>query len=390
MPARSPPDRPAKGCASVLGMMAADYDIALIGGGLVGGALAWGLAGAGRRVALLDEGDVALRAARGNFALVWVQGKGLGMPDYAAWTARSAAAWPAFASALADETGIDLRYSRPGGLHLALSEAELERRTAWRKRLHNQAPPYEVRMLDRAETARMLPAIGPEVAGASFCPQDGHCDALRLFRALHAGFLQRGGRYLADCAVETIEHRGGEFRLATKRGEIRAGKLVLAAGLGNARLAPMVGLVAPVRPQRGHILVTERVAPFLAHPLATLRQTGEGSVMIGDSQEEAGFDDAVETGIVAAIASRAVRAFPLLARANVVRSWAALRVMTRDGFPIYEQSAACPGAFVATCHSGVTLAAAHATALAPQVAAGALARELSAFVTQRFDVPAAA
>jgi glycine/D-amino acid oxidase-like deaminating enzyme len=370
--------------------MANEFDIAVVGGGLVGGALAWGVAGAGRRVALLDEGDVALRAARGNFGLVWVQGKGLGLPDYAAWTLRSAEAWPGFAAALAEETGIDLRYSRPGGLHLALSEDELARRAAWLRRLHNQAPPYEVRMLGRAETERLLPAIGPDVAGASFCPLDGHADALRLFRALHAGFQKRGGRYLADHAVDAIAPGAGGFRLATPRGEIRAGKLVLAAGLGNARLAPMVGLSAPVRPQRGHILVTERVAPFLAHPLSTLRQTGEGSVMIGDSQEEAGLDNGVDTGVVAAMAARAVRAFPLLARAQVVRSWAALRVMTRDGFPIYEQSQSCRGAFVATCHSGVTLAAAHATALAPQIAAGALAPELGAFTARRFDVPAAA
>src|SRR6186997_372382 len=58
-----------------------EFDIAIVGGGLVGAAIAWGAA-SGRRVALLDEGDIALRAARGNFALVWVQGKGLGMPQY--------------------------------------------------------------------------------------------------------------------------------------------------------------------------------------------------------------------------------------------------------------------------------------------------------------------
>ncbi len=370
--------------------MAEEHDIAIVGGGLVGAALAWGLAGAGRRVAMLDEGDAALRAARGNFALVWVQGKGLGLPEYAAWTVRSAEAWPAFAAELAAETSIDLRYSRPGGFHLALSDSELERRAAWLQRLHNQAPPYEVRILGRAETKRMLPEIGSDVAGASFCPLDGHADALRLFRALHAGFQKRGGRYLADHAVDGIENRGGEFRLAAKRGEIRAAAIVLAAGLGNARLAPMVGLAAPVRPQRGHILVTERLAPFLHHPIATLRQTGEGSVMIGDSQEEAGFDTGVATGVVAAMAARAVRAFPRLGRANVVRSWAALRVMTRDGFPIYEQSTACPGAFLVTCHSGVTLAAVHATALAPQIAAGALAPGIGAFTARRFDVPAAA
>jgi hydrogen cyanide synthase HcnC len=63
-------------------------DVAVIGGGLVGSAVAWGLARAGASVTLLDEGDDALRASRGNFGLVWVQGKGDGMPEYADWTRR--------------------------------------------------------------------------------------------------------------------------------------------------------------------------------------------------------------------------------------------------------------------------------------------------------------
>jgi len=63
-----------------------EADVAVVGGGLVGAAIAWGLARAGTRVVVLDEGDVAFRASRGNFALVWVQSKGLGMPEYAAWT----------------------------------------------------------------------------------------------------------------------------------------------------------------------------------------------------------------------------------------------------------------------------------------------------------------
>ena len=66
--------------------MSRSYDVAVVGGGLVGAAMAWGLAREGQRVALLDEGDVAVRAARGNFALVWVQSKGLGLAAYAGWT----------------------------------------------------------------------------------------------------------------------------------------------------------------------------------------------------------------------------------------------------------------------------------------------------------------
>lgn len=59
--------------------------------------------------------------------------------------------------------------------------------------------------------------------------------------------------------------------------------------------------------------------------------------------------------------------------------------MSKDGFPIYQQSETCPGAFVATCHSGVTLAAAHIK-LAPMIAAGQLADDMVPFSTRRFHV----
>ena len=80
----------------------------------------------------------------------------------------------------------------------------------------------------------------------------------------------------------------------------------------------------------------------------------------------------------------------MLAAARIVRAWAALRVMSADGFPIYGQSVAHPGAFVATCHSGVTLAAVHAYAFAPAVAAGTLPESFKPYVASRFDVPKAA
>jgi glycine/D-amino acid oxidase-like deaminating enzyme len=90
------------------------------------------------------------------------------------------------------------------------------------------------------------------------------------------------------------------------------------------------------------------------------------------------------------MAERAVRVFPHLRDARVVRSWAALRVMTPDGFPIYERSATHAGAFVATSHSGVTLAAVHARVLAPALRDGTLPDQCASFTTRRFDVPQAA
>ena len=367
-------------------------DAAVVGGGLVGAAVARGLAGRGLSTVVLDEGDVAHRASRGNFALVWVQSKGLGMPRYGAWTRLSSDAWADFARELRDETGTDVAHHRPGGFSLALSEDELAKRQAAMARMHNQPgwAPYAFEVLDRAAVAREFPAIGPDVAGAVYCPLDGHVNSLRLFRALHEGFRARGGRYLPGRPVEGIARDGAGFRIETAEGPVLAGKVVLAAGIANARLAPMVGLSAPVRPQRGQVLVTERCAPFLSHPLVTLRQADEGSVMIGDSAEEAGLDERIGLGVLGAMAERAVRMFPRVGRLNVVRSWAALRVMTEDGFPVYDQSEQAPGAFLATCHSGVTLAAAHSGPLAAMVADGALAADMAPFSARRFGVPAVA
>lgn len=368
------------------------HDVVVVGGGLVGMALAYGLARQGRGVTVLDEGDVAHRASRGNFALIWVQGKGLAMPAYADWTLRSADLWGDLAAGLSQETGFDLGYSRRGGFSLSLSAADLDDRAGRMTRLHNQlATPATFEVLDRSALRDRLPAIGPEVAGGIYCHADGHVNVLRLFGALHRAAVTQGIRYRPNTAVLDLARHPRGVAIRTGGGEIRARTVVLAAGLDNARLAPMAGLHAPVRPQRGQVIVTEKVAPFLDHPLGTVRQTDEGSVMIGDSKEEVGFDNGTQSRVLGGIADQAVRMFPLLARAQVVRSWGALRVMSPDGHPIYERSRTLPAAYLVTCHSGVTLAAAHAFVLAPQIAAGTWSEELAPFAAGRFaDVPQAA
>ena len=99
------------------------FDAIVIGGGLVGTAIAYGLGARGLKVALIDEGDVAYRASRGNFGLVWVQSKGLGAPHYQRWTRASAAEWPALAAELQERTGVAIGLEQNGGLQLCLGEA---------------------------------------------------------------------------------------------------------------------------------------------------------------------------------------------------------------------------------------------------------------------------
>ena len=368
------------------------FDVAIIGGGLVGSAIAFGLRRLGERLAVLDEGDDAYRAARGNFGLVWVQGKGAGLPRYGSWMQRSRREWPRFAAEIRDASGIDVALTQRGGVHLCYSAAELAARAAAIARM--QAQPgfegYEVEILDHAELARRLPGLGTDVVGGSWCSLDGHCNPLRLMRALHAALHRAGCQYRPQHAVTRIVHRNSAFELATRAGTVFAERIVLAAGLGNVKLAPLVGLAAPLRPQKGQIIAVERMSPFLAVPASTIRQTDDGTVLVGDSQEESGYDVEVGLPVLAAMAARAVRAFPLLRDAYVTRTWAALRVLTPDGCPLYDQSPTHPGAFIASCHSGVTLAAVHAQALAPAVANGALPPSLAPFSARRFDVSQAA
>ncbi|MCC7485175.1 MAG: FAD-binding oxidoreductase [Burkholderiales bacterium] len=364
------------------------HDAIVIGGGLVGAAIGYGLARRGAKVALLDEGDDAFRAARGNFGLVWVQSKGAGVPEYQRWSRLSSDLWSDFAAALRDATGVDPAHERKGGVNICLSEGEFENRRRIMEQIHLEQGEiaFEYEMLDHSELKRRIPAAGPEAVGASYTRYDGAANPLYLLRALHAGILRLGGRYAPGARVASIVARPGDFRVDAGGTTFAAPKLVLAAGLGNKALAPLVGLDAPVRPVRGHIVVTERIAPAI--PLTqNFRQMPEGGLLLGDSQEEAGYDDAVSLRPIHMITARAVRALPFLRDVNVVRTWAALRVMSPDGLPIYDQSREYPGAFVASCHSGVTLAAAHAERYAQHVLDGVLPAALARFAGTRFHVP---
>lgn len=365
------------------------YDAVVVGGGLVGSAVAFGLRQHLDNVAVLDEGDVAYRASRGNFGLVWVQGKGMGLPAYGQWTMSSRDLWGTFAQKLQQITDIDVGLEQKGGLHAVLSDHEYEHRVNFMNKLMSQPgmASYEWKMLDRKELLDLVPQIGPQVRGASITHVDGIANPLKMLRALHTAFAQQGVDYLPLHPVGNIQSVNNVFELHTPHGVIKTRKVVLASGLGNKLLGEKIGLDVPVRPQRGQIIVMERTRRFLELPFSTLRQMDEGTWLIGDSQEEAGYaDQQVGLPVMATLADRAVKTIPALKEVRVVRTWAALRVMSKDGFPIYEQSQTHPGAFVATCHSGVTLAAAHALRLAPMIAQGGLPDEMSQFSTRRFHV----
>lgn len=372
-----------------------NVDIIVIGAGTVGAAIGYGLADQNQRVLVVDGGDRDFRAAVVNGGLVWQQGKGLGMPAYQHLTRASVGRWPEFAAELGERSDIDIQYEHKGGLVVCLDDIELEKqRTLLRQLDHERGatvPDWE--MLDRDALTKFLPSagFGPDVAGASYGHGDGHCNPLHLLSALHAGIVQKGGQLRNGITVRSIQADGtGGFTIDLGTEYVSARQVVIAAGLGSKALAAQVGLDLPIRPQRGQMLITERLEPFLPLPAVGLRQTREGTVQIGTTQDEPGFDTSTTTDAAAWMCARAIRRVPALKDVKLIRQWAGLRIMTPDGHPIYAESQTHPGAFVAVCHSGVTLAAIHATSLAGAIATGRLPPFFNAFHQRRFDVPKAA
>ena len=121
-------------------------------------------------------------------------------------------------------------------------------------------------------------------------------------------------------------------------------------------------------------------------PSGIIRQVDEGGIQIGDSKEEVGLDAGVSIRTVAEIAKRAITVFPDLQRAKLIRAWGALRIMSPDGLPIYQQSRTMPGAYLVTCHSGITLAAAHARFIPDWLENNEYAPDLEVFSEQRFAI----
>lgn len=364
-----------------------DYDFIVIGGGLVGSSIAYSLARQNYKIAILDGGDQSFRASRGNFGLVWVQGKGWDYAPYANWCIKAANLWPEFNQQIFGETGIETGYQRTGGMHFCIDENEWEERISHLKQVEqhtNGAFQYE--LLDHAALKKQIPQISKAVVGASYSPLDGHVNPLSLLHALHQGMRHHRVDYFPNQSVERIESRNNGFIAHSSGKTFGAEKVILCAGLDNQRLGEMLGMKIPVVVDRGQVMITERLKPFLDLPTLHVRQTIEGTVQIGDSHEDVGLDDGTSAAVLKKIAQRAVLMFPFLSQVRLIRAWGALRIMTPDNNPIYQQSQACPGAFTVTCHSGVTLTAAHAGPVADWIAGKTGDDLLNHFGTERFNV----
>ncbi len=368
------------------------YDVCVVGGGFMGAAVALGLVQRGASVQMVDRVSKVHKASRGNFGLIWSQSKGSGGRSYARFSEQAVRSFEGFTREIEAESGIDVELRLGAGLVLSLGEQELAQRSAAIAKMHREAAAndeeHPSQMLDRKEVQELVgkAVLGDEVSGGSFSPIDGDVNPLLLLKAMRKVFIKNGGDFCQGCTVNGIAKQKDSYHLETSQGDIEAGKVVLAAGLGNIALFAKLGKPIPLFPQKGQLLVTERIKPFLPFPFSGIRQTGCGSVMIGYTQENAGFDTGTSVSVAAQLAKRAVRIFPALAHTRVVRSWASLRILTEDGLPIYDEVDGYPGCYILATHSCVTLASQHCSLLPPWILGQERPARINDFNLERFKV----
>lgn len=330
--------------------MAATADVVIIGGGVRGSVIAYYLAGAGVRVILVEKGGFASEASGSNIGLVNVSRK---VPaSYAAFSLESANRYPD----LVAELGLDVGYERHGYLEPIEAEAELAAARAHLE-AQNQVSGLKLELLTAREARALEPALTLHVAGALYCAQDGGVIPMLLVRALGRRARERRVDCWLGTEVTRILAAGGRVRgVETSRGRIEAPVVVSAAGIHTAAVGRMAGVEIPVAPERGQVFTTERLPRLLRRPVGSLRQYPAGNFLIGTTRESVGADKRVTVDQAADKLRRARRLIPALAGVEMIRFWAGLRPMPADGKPIYDEAEGPRGFYVATGHSGITLA----------------------------------
>ena len=354
-------------------MSTTEQDIIIVGGGISGAALAYGLSGKGRKVTVLDAPTDTNKASRTNVGLIWCQSKFLHLPEYAKWGFISSRLYPALTKELEEISGHAIPVNYTGGIIPVLSEEDYQKRGDYIEKLREALGEYKGNMIDRAELEKKLPKIGwgPEVCGAAWCEEDGVVDPLSLLRAFRAALPRVGVDYRQTLVFDVQPHAGG-YRVTTKDGTFDCQKLVLAAGLSNRRFVQFAMPTLPVYADKGQVLLVERMPFVMPIPVLGVTQTFGGTTIIGFRHEKAGHHTQVVPSAVASEGKWAIRVWPELGKKRLIRAWAGLRVMPDDSMAIYSRLPGHPNVTLVNTHSAVTMAAAHTRLLPDFILGGEL------------------
>jgi glycine oxidase len=337
----------------------ANPDVLVIGGGVIGCAIARAAARPGRTVLLVDRGAIGGEASSAAAGVLSV-GSGDDEGDRLALRRASLARFPALAAALREETGLDVELDLDGVLVLCLDDAD---ETAQRAQItRRRASGLHAEWLDVSALRDTEPAVNPRARGAARYGDDGRVANGALVDALATSARQRGAHVVPGLEARSVERQGDRLvrvRLGTTT--VSPGIVVLAAGAWSAHVAG-IAPAPPVVPVRGQMLALHPAAPELRHVVfhgagcLTPRRTGE--VLVGGTVEHAGFEKAVTPAGIARLLDDVRRIAPAGLDWPIVRAWAGLRPGIPPAGPVIGRHPELRNLIVATGHyrTGILLA----------------------------------
>jgi len=334
-------------------------DVVVVGGGIIGCAIACEAARAGLRVRLLEKGAFGGEASGAAAGLLCPQVEADRSDPLFLLGLASRDLYPEFARQVAEESGLDPALSPRGTLVVARRGAEaeaLDRRGSFQRSLGLAAE----RLSDEA-LRRMEPALNPDWSEALYLPRDWTVDNEVLVRGLETSATRLGARLQGGARVERLMVENGRVAgVETAGGGLRAGAVVIAAGAWSGEIAGPGIAPLPSYPVRGQI-VCFGPATVPVHPLFThgcyLVPRRDGRVLAGSTMERSGFDKTVTGSGLSALSASALELVPALGDAPFHSAWAGLRPATPDDRPAIGR-ARTPGLLYACGHlrSGILLA----------------------------------
>lgn len=361
--------------------------VCVIGGGLVGCSTALHLARESVPVVVLERDSVGSRASGVNFGGVRRHGRHCGELPLAI---RSRVLW----GDLQRLVGSDCEFEASGHLKFAVTGAQMAELEAWA--VTGREFGVDVELLGSAELTRRFPWAAPGLAGASFCPGDGQANPRLAGPAFARAARERGARIIEGCAVTGLEPAAVGYRILTQDGpEIRAERVVNAAGAWAARFASLCGEPAPVEPVAPQMHVTEpvtyRIRPAVGVVGAGiyLRQIPRGNVIFGGGRGAISTDGLRSRPLAAGMCATmtlAGKLIPHLIGVTVIRSWTGIEGNMPDGLPVLSESTRHPGVYHAFGFSGhgFQMAPAVGAVLADLVIRGRTDTDIGSFRIDRF------
>lgn len=369
------------------------HDVVIVGGGVIGLSVGYALAREGIRATLLDRQEFGREASWAGAGLLPPCSERPPTQPFDLLRSWSARLYPQWSDALRAETGIDNGFRRTGGVDVAWTDEEENALRTSAGRWRSDGIVYE--RLAPGDFVRVEPALNPNLRVVYYLPDRSQIRNPWHLKALEKANEVRGVRLRPHEAVvgfETVEGRVTAVR--TEHGRIPCGQVVVTAGAWSAGLLEMLGVQAPTPPVKGQIVLLrspERILQrIVEHGRMYLVPREDGRVLVGATEEAAGFDTRTTTQGVRDLLDEAIRLIPALAETEMERAWAGLRPGSIDGRPYLGTVPGYSNLLVATGHkrSGLQLSPATAEAIVDLVLGRPSRIDLSLFRIDR--EPAAA